>query len=136
MSNADARATMQRWVRQVRSLPGLAAKVAPKVADKLRTALLANYVAQRGPDGTPWEPANDGRTMLQSAAGALDVSAQSTVITARIRSRNLYRHHAGIARGRKRRPLLPTRDLPQPVSDAIKAVLTEQFGAHMGGSDG
>jgi len=125
--NAAAMAEMQRWVAKIRSLPNFARQVAPLVAEKLHENLSANLTAQQAPSGAPWKPAKDGRTMFQSAPGKLQTKASGTVIEAKIKDRVLFRHHAGIARGRIERQMLPSKTVPQPVSDAIKAVLSEKF---------
>jgi hypothetical protein len=128
--NGEARAKMQRWVAKIKTLPGIAVKAAPLVADQLHANILENFAAQRGPDGTPWKPAKDGRFMFESGPAHLQTKARGTVIESKLKSRNLFRHHAGIARGKIARPMLPTKTIPTPVSDAIKTVLSDHFHKH------
>lgn len=131
--NATAVAQLARLARQLRESPEIAKQVAPKVAERLREKLVEDYSAQRSPDGTPWTPANDGRTMLQSAPGALQVNVNGATVEAKIKSRNLYRHHAGIARGRKQRPLMPTKQDPTGLVEIVQDEVSKAFKDHFSG---
>lgn len=130
---SSGRATMQRWIVQLRTLPQGIEAAAPRIAERMGQLLRADYAAQRAPDGTPWEPAKDGRTMMQSAPGALDTFAKGATVTARLTSRNLFRHHIGVANGAPRRQMIPSGKTPETVSQAIADELTATFGKHMGG---
>lgn len=122
--NGAAFAALDAAIRGARKLGNIAKDVAPAVARELRTELLANIAAQRGPDGKAWPPGAGGKPVLQGAGKALDVRAVGTVVVAALTGPEAL-HHMGAARGGIARPILPTTRIPAPVTAAIARVVAQ-----------
>jgi hypothetical protein len=129
---AEGHAALDAHIRRLRELDKLGERAAPKVAKALERELEANIRAGVGPDGTPWPATEDGHTPLQGAVSSLSVRAIGSVVVARISGIHA-RHHIGNVRGGVRRPILPSKRIPEPVTRAIAAVLDEEFARTMGG---
>lgn len=128
---ADGHAALERHIRRLRELDKLGERAAPAVAKALERELVANVRAGVGPDGTPWPATEDGHKPLQGASKALSVRAVGTVVVARLTGIHA-RHHLGAVRGGVRRPILPTKTIPEPVTKAIASVLEDEFKRTMG----
>jgi len=99
----------------------------PEISRELRTVLLENIAAQRGPDGRPWPATQDGRQALKNAGEDLTVQVVNNTILATLTGIPA-RHHTGAARGKVRRPILPTKGIPAPVVEAIGRVVRRKLG--------
>lgn len=127
MSNATARARLQEVIDGLRRLPKDAGRLAaPEVADALKEELAKDVAAGQSPDGTPWKPTKAGDVPLQGAMRHVNVSADGSVVLARLTGPEA-KHHKGTARGRIQRRILPTRNLPQPLVRAAKRILGAKF---------
>jgi hypothetical protein len=125
--NAAASAQLREWIERLRGLPAaLVTASAPEVRDALDREIKANVAAAKGPDGTAWAPKQDGERALPNAAERVKVEVEGTVILATLRG-NEVKHHKGTARGGEKRQILPTRQIPAPVTQAIKAVFGKNF---------
>lgn len=129
---ADGLAKLDAWMARLRELRTLPQRVAGDVAVALERELLANVARGVGPDGAPWPPTVDGHVPLQGASRGLTVRAIGTTIVARLVGVHA-RHHRGAVRGGKKRPILPTGSMPEPVGAAIHEVTRAEFRRTMGG---
>ena len=122
---------LREQIRRLHELEGIAEDVAPEVAEAVEKEMRAQIRRGEGPDGRPWKPTRDGRRPLRNAAKALTVNAVGTVIVLEL-GPPYARHHLGAVRGRVRRPILPTRRIPTPMTRAIKRVVERRFEKTMG----
>lgn len=106
-------------INRLRALPRIVEEVAPELARELHEVIASNIARQQGPDGTPWPPGKEHDDVLVNAAKNLDVRAVRNVIVATLRGPEA-RHHLGIARGRVRRPILPTKKIPEAFIEAAE----------------
>lgn len=125
-------AALDAHIARIRKLDGLAERVAPDVAMALERELLDNVDAQVGPDGRAWQPTQSGKAALQGTAAGMTVRAIGTTVLASLDAVH-SRHDLGIARGRVRRQILPTKGIPAPAVRAIDQVVTREFERTMGG---
>lgn len=112
---------------------------APVVADALRTELVAQLDAGKGPDGQKWKPIEESATRvrggqpLRGAAQALRVVAIGARVVASIGGQYYY-HSIGKTRGNVARPILPTRKLNDAAIRAVKAAAVKRFRELAGGA--
>lgn len=132
-SNAAAFAALDAQIRRLRAVEGLAAAVAPEVAQALKAELDAQIARGQGPDGTPWPKRADGGQPLRNAAESTTVVAVGSVIVARVTGRHAF-HHRGQTRGNVVRQILPSRRIPEPFTRAIKKVLELRIPEHLRGA--
>lgn len=107
-------------IARLNELGGVAERAAPLVATELDRLLRAQIKAGTGPDGTPWQPKKDGGKPLQDVK--VSVRAIGTTVIARLDGPAVL-HDQGRARGGVRRKILPSRDLPQPIIEAIRSAV-------------
>lgn len=129
---ADGRAELEAQIRRLRELGKLVADAAPAVADAVGRELEQQIERGVGPDGTPWQLTQDGRQPLRGAARAVRTRALGNVVIVEVTGVEA-RHHLGAVRGKVKRPIIPTRSIPQPVAVAITKVIGERFDRTMGG---
>lgn len=129
---ADGFAALDAHIARIKQLPGMVERVAPAVGTALERELRANIARGVGPDGTPLQPTKAGEQPLKNAAQALRVRAIGTSVVAVLEGPEAL-HHRGRARGGVRRPILPTKTIPDPVVKAIDEVVTADFKKTMGG---
>jgi len=115
-------ATIEDMVAKLRGLTPKIREALPEVAFAVGQVFRENIAAQRGPDGTPWPATKDGAPALVHAADALTVQVVGGTVLATITGPDA-RHHLGLGRGRVKRPILPTKGIPQPIVDAIARVI-------------
>lgn len=113
-------------IARLRRLPKIVEEVAPELAKELKSAIASNVAAQRGPDGKKWAPGKDGQDLLQNAMASVDVIAVGNVIVATVRGPTA-RHHLGIAKGRVKREVIPTKKIPAPFIEAAKRILARKI---------
>lgn len=131
--NSAGHAKLQEMIERLRTLGATLGKTsAPEVRDALEADLRATTAAGTAPDGTPWEPKQDGGKPLVGVDRDITVTATGNKILATLRGKYV-RHHFGTARGGVRRQVLPTRKIPDALSRAIGAVLSKNFHKIMGG---
>ena len=123
---------MRQQIARLRSLPTLVNRAAPAVARAVAVEIVAQTKRGVGPDGKTWEPTEDGHTPLQHVEKDLSVRAVGTVVVARLDGVHA-RHDVGAVRGGKRRQILPSGALTEPISRAIDNVVTDEFKRTMGG---
>lgn len=133
MANSDAFNRLQEQIDRCRALPDeLVTRAAPDIAKELEAEIRKNVAAAQGPDGTPWKPTESGAAPLKNAAEHVTVRALGSVILAKVTGVEA-RHHKGQVKGGTRRPIIPVRSIPEPLTKAIKRVLGEKFQDVMGG---
>ncbi len=122
-----ATAALQREIAKLRALAASTATLAPRVGEACLNVIVENVEAGRGPDGTPWQPTKAGGIALRGDAhkGLAMVALGSRVVITLDGSR-VY-HHRGQTRGNIARPILPTRGMPQPMTEAVRRVVNEWF---------
>ena len=113
-------------IARLRGIPDLVKSVLPEVAAECHAVIAENVAAQVGPDGTPWTPGAKGEPVLKNAAAAVTAKAIGNVVLLRVDGPEA-RHHLGIARGRIKRPIIPTGKIPQAMTEAIKRVLLRRL---------
>jgi hypothetical protein len=120
-------AELDRMIRSIRGLKGLAERAAPDVAEAIHAELVRTIAAGTTPDGDPWRPTQDGRTPLRNAAAAIRCAAVGTRIYVRLIGPEA-RHHRGSARGGIVRRVLPASSrIPPAMASVITDVLTRHF---------
>ena len=131
---SDGSTVMAGWIEALRTLPAdLVKEATPAVVDELAQDINSSISGARAPDGTAWQPKQDGGAALQNAGQHVTVEAVGTVILAKLTGVEA-RHHKGTARGGIRRQILPTRKIPDSVSRAISTVFSATFARLMGGA--
>lgn len=134
MANSEASARLQKQIDRIRSLPvELVKRAAPDIAKEGLAQVTANVSSQVGPDGTPWPASKSGEAVLRQAAQHVTVQALGTVILFKVTGIDA-RHHKGFVKGGERRPIIPVRSMPEPLTKAIKKVLKKRFQEVMGGT--
>lgn len=120
----SSRAELDAMIAKLRDVPKLVEEALPEVADEIKEEIGKNIVAQRGPDGVPWTAPKDPetKTVLQNALKAVTSKAIGRVITVMITGPEA-RHHLGIAKGRIKREIIPTKKLPHTFVNAIERVV-------------
>ena len=112
-------------IGRLRDLEDLPEVVAPEVADAVRDELEKQVARGVGPDGRPWKLTRDGRRPLRGAAKATSIKAIGSVVVMDLGGPEA-RHNLGAVRGKVRRPVLPTRRIPDPMVRAIRRVVEQR----------
>lgn len=124
---ADGFAELEAQIARLQRVAELPRLAAPDVAEALQEELEAQIARGQGPDGEAWAPRQeDGGQPLRGAAQALGVAAVGTTVIARLKGPEA-RHHLGRAKGGIVRRILPVQGIPDPMTRAIKRVVTEKF---------
>lgn len=130
MSNSNAMAALRARIVQIRTISAAIPRVATTAVGEVRSIIAANVAAQRGPDGQPWPSSVDGQPVLVGAMKHVDVRAVGSTIVVTVDGTE-NRHHTGRVRGGKRRDIIPSRAMPETVSEALdkatQTVLTEHL---------
>lgn len=132
MADASGKAALDAHIARIRAIPGLAMRAAPAVAAQTRVEISRTIAAGTTPDGVPWAKTKKGEEPLRNAASGLRVSAQGSVVVTSIEG-HLALHHLGVAKGRVKRQIIPSKTIPNPVTKAIETVLAGEFRATMDG---
>jgi hypothetical protein len=128
----DGSIVMRRQIARLRDLPGLVTRIAPAVARAIEGEIVAQTKRGVGPDGKAWEKTEDGHVPLQHVEKDLSVRAVGSVVVVRLDG--VYaRHDVGAVKGGKRRQIIPSGALTEPISRAIDKVATAEFTRAMGG---
>jgi hypothetical protein len=125
-ANAAAFAALDAEIARVRALGDLGNTVAPAVATALHDELARNITAGRSPDGEQLQRTREGKQPLRNAAKALTVRAIGTTILAKLTGIEA-RHNNGGVRGGIKRPMLPSRVMPQAVTATLRRVINAGF---------
>lgn len=133
LAMADGFNELQGWIAKLRELGESPEDIAEDIAPELRDEFEKNIAASRAPDGTPWKATQAGTPPLKNAAKALGVAAIGKKVVAVLQGIEA-RHHAGTVRGKIARPILPTKDIPEPIVKLIIRVAEKRFNLIMGGS--
>lgn len=133
-ANAAAFARLNEQIRRIRSIPKLARAAAPEVAQEVKREIDATIAAGTDPEGNPWPATKSGDPALVNAARAVSVRAVGSVVLVTLTGPEVH-HHRGGTRGHVRRPIIPTRGLPGPMTKAIRTVLARRFGELMKGGN-
>jgi hypothetical protein len=129
-NNANGFAALDAQIAKIKELGKLPEQVAPKVAFAAKEELRKQVAAQRGPDGRPWPKSEDGKPVLVNAGENVRATAVGSVVVLTVED-HYARHHMGFVKGGKRRPILPTNKIPDPMTRAITRVVTGEFLAKM-----
>jgi hypothetical protein len=118
---------IEQQIKRLREVALLPREAAPAVALALKETLQRQIGAGKAPDGSTWEPRKeDGGKPLVHAAQALAVVPVGSTVFARLKGPEAL-HHGGRAKGGTVRQILPTTAMPQPMVQAIAAVVEETF---------
>lgn len=129
---ADRLPELDRWIVRLRELGTLAQRAAPAVARAVEADILDHVRRGVGPDGTPWPATADGHLPLQGVAKDLRVRAIGTSVVATLEGVHA-RHHLGAVRGGVKRPILPTRRMPDSMTRAVRGVVEAEIRRAIGG---
>lgn len=123
---SDAIAALRKQISRIRLLEYAPEMIVGEIAAMISAEIRANTKAQRNPDGSPWAPAKDGRSpILKNAADRVEVRVVGpTTILFRLRG-HYARHHLGAVWGKKKRAIIPTRDMPQAVITGIQKTIRD-----------
>lgn len=119
---------LNREIAKLRVLAASTTQLAPRVAEACVDVIAENVAAAHGPDGEAWELKADGHRAMQTGdprKGLTGVALGSRVVITLDGSRVF--HHRGQTRGGISRPIMPTRRLSQPMTEAIARVCREWF---------
>lgn len=130
---ADGSAVLRDHVRRLRKLAGFGGASAEKVARALKSEVRKQVAAGLGPDGRPLQLTQEGKRPLQKADEAITVDAVGSTVVMRTMGHHA-RHHHGAVKGKIKRLLLPTADIPKPMVRAITRVMNGEFRKIMGDS--
>ncbi len=119
-------ATIEDMVIRLRKIQPDIRAALPEVAFAVGAVLKENIAAQRGPDGVPWPATQDGKPALVNAGAALTAQAVGGIVLVTLTGPEA-RHHLGIAKGRVKRQILPTKGIPGPVAEAIGRVVAAKL---------
>jgi hypothetical protein len=134
VDNSAANAALTKQIATLRALPQrLRDEAIPEVAKTFEAEMRGNITAGRAPDGTPWQKTAEGEQPLKNAGKALTVKVIGTVVLARITGPEAL-HHLGQAAGKIRRQILPTKNIPDTMTAAIKTALRKIYLKIAGGN--
>ena len=119
---------LNAMIAHLRAIPDLVQSALPECAAECKAVIAENIAAQRGPDGTPWQPGAKGQPVLEDAVSAVEAIATGNTILIRV-SGIEAKHHFGFVRGKIARPIIPTRKAPQPMTKAIERVIMRRLAA-------
>lgn len=117
---------LSKQIARLNSLGNLAARSVPFVAIAVKGEIAKQIKRGEGPDGRPWRLTEAGETPLKNADQAVQITVSGTVVLLRLDGHHA-RHHLGAVKGKKQRKILPTGNIPQPMTRAIKRVVTGEF---------
>lgn len=128
--------TLEQLITRLEALPGaITREAAPELAVAVRESLMLTVNAGQTPDGVTWAPRKEGSgPVLANAAAAVRVGAIGSRIYVRLIGIEA-RHHRGRVKGGTMRQIIPRDQIPQPMADAMRAVLTRRFHAVMSGGN-
>lgn len=122
---------MRDQIRRLRTLAGFGAASAPVVARAVKVESRKQVAAGLAPDGRPLQLTKEGKQPLRNAGQAITVRAVGSTVLMVIKGHHA-RHHLGFAKGKIKRPLIPTDEIPAPMTRAIERVVTGEFEQIMG----
>lgn len=123
---SSGNAALRQMLGKLQELERFPERVAPKVAKVVERELRVQLRRGDGPDGKQWRQTKDGRRPLRNAGDAVRVRVEGDVVVVQIDGHHA-RHHLGAVRGAVRRPIIPTRRIPNVVTRSIKKVLDAEF---------
>jgi 23S rRNA maturation mini-RNase III len=94
--NAAGLAALDEMIAACRSIPGMARREAPRVAELLQETIAQAVAESRTPEGEPWRPTKKGTAPLRGAMSAVTVAPDGDGVTA-----TLTGHHVFHQRGTK-----------------------------------
>ena len=128
---ADGLDAIGEWIASLEDLADLVDDAAPDVAKALEAKLRDQVARGVNPQGKPWPKTKAGRRALPDAMDDVAVRARGPRIEIRVTGTHA-RHHLGAVRGGVRRQIIPERELPKPMADAVGEVLEEHFARKVG----
>ena len=128
---ASGHAELAAHLQRLRALPTLAERAAPEVAEALEEEMARQISRGEGPSGEKWKRTQQGELPLQGAAANLRIRPIGTTVVMRLEGHHA-RHHLGAVKGKVIRRILPTGGIPDPMTKAIKTVVTREFRRTMG----
>lgn len=133
----DGSSELDAMIARVRSVRGLAEKIAPDIADAVKRELQRTAEAGTSPSGQPWAPTLEGKRPLRNAASHIAAIPTKGAVYIKIRGADA-RHHLKRARGSKPdRYVLPApgEGLPGHIHEKMVEVVGQHFTALVKGSD-
>lgn len=130
-NNSGGFAALDAQIKRLRTLQGIPEIAAPSVAKSAKAELIKQVARQRGPDGKPWPKSLTGNPVLTKAGSMVRASAVGAVVVLTLED-HYARHHFGAVKGKRKRPILPSERIPDPMTKAIRKVVTAEFFAIMG----
>ena len=128
---ASGHAQLAAHLQRLRELKTLGKRAAPEVSRALEGEMRSQIASGVGPDGTPWKLTEDGKVPLQGAMKNLRIRPVGTTVVMQLKGRHA-RHHLGAVKGGKIRRIIPTGAVPDPMTKAIRVVVTDEFRRTMG----
>jgi len=119
-------AELNAMIARLRGLPAALRASGPEVATAVRAELAASVAAQQAPDGTPWPLTESGDAALLGAMKGVTVNYVGRSIVVRVTGIEA-KHHLGAVKGGKKRPIIPTRGMPETFTRAITKVLAAKY---------
>lgn len=117
---------LKAWVKRLRSLGTITDKAASDVAKEIERAVIEAAQRELAPDGRAWPKTADGRQALRNLRREISVRVIGGAIVLRLEGR-YARHHLGAVRGKARRSMLPTGQIPDAMTNAIRTVVEREF---------
>lgn len=126
-------AALRSRIARIQTLPAEIPAIASQVSDRIRKIIAGNIAAGVSPDGKKWPETEDGHQPLSNAMQAVDVRAIGPVVVVSVDGIE-NRHHIGNVKGGKKREIIPSRRIPDPMVRALDEVTQERFRNHMAAS--
>lgn len=128
---SEAEPTLAKMAEALRSMPEVIERVMPKLRDIAHAYLYECYRAGKSPDGVPWELTNENDRPRLRGEHVSVVHTQKGEVRIHVEGHEGL-HHAGLARGRVKRPMIPeTERIPPELERRWRAALEAELMAAM-----
>jgi hypothetical protein len=115
---ADGEAKIADWISRLRKIQGAEARVVARAGPRVLAWLKQQAAAGLSPNGTAWKLTAKGEIPKLGRVLLLKTARNTITITLGGKS---YLHHAGIARGRISRKVLPgIGNTPEPIQEILR----------------
>jgi len=128
-NNQAAALTLAQWINQLRAANGITKDAAQALVPVVRAEIAKAIQEGRSVDGEKWPLTAKGTVALRNAMQHITVRAIENVIVVTLTGHHVF-HHFGTSRD-PRRPILPTKGLPQKLGQAIARGLVDMGEAWM-----
>jgi len=123
---AEDHAKMRGFIKQLKSLDKFTRQVVDEAGNALEREVLASASRQQAPTGAAWTASKTGERVLRNVASNMRKTISGDVVTLTL-SGHYARHHLGAVKGKIQRRILPSRNVPKPISGAIAQAITREF---------